>query len=111
MNNPFAFFKKKDDSDASPPAARPHPAAGIRPEHALVWSIAGLALLLALVLGWDAYLFRQSLYPETTSREIKNSALQKTLPADLDDAIKMLDERERAFQRILDSAATGTPSQ
>lgn len=73
----------------------------------LVYGVKVLALCIIAVLAWDAYLFIQSIVPiESTSvRESKKISLTSE---DIDDAIRIIDQRQQKFTALLEKITSTT---
>lgn len=69
------------------------------PATTLVWGICTIAILLVLILGWDTYLFMQSISPPQANDIVESKT---TLTAqDIDNAIQILDQQKVQFDTLL----------
>lgn len=77
----------------------------LSPAMVFAWSICIVAILLVSMLGWDAYLFMQSISPPQANDIVESKT---TLTAqDIDNAIQILDQRQMQFDTLLHQI-TGT---
>lgn len=72
----------------------------------LTYGVGALALCIVVVLAWDAYLFIQAIAPieSTSMQESKKISLT---PEDIDEAIRIIDQRQQQFTALLQKT-TGT---
>lgn len=73
----------------------------------LVYGTIALAMLLVAVLGWDTYLFIQSISPleAVTISEPKKISLTSQ---DIDGAIRIIDQRQQQFDNLLKTTTAST---
>ncbi len=72
----------------------------------LAYGVEVLALCIVAVLAWDAYLFIQSSAPiESTS--VQESKKISLTSEDIDEAIRIIDQRQQQFTTLLEKT-TGT---
>lgn len=76
----------------------------------LVYGTAMLAVFIIAVLGWDTYLFMQSIAPLETQEILETKKISLTAE-DIKEAIRILDERQEKFAALLkETNATTTIS-
>lgn len=73
----------------------------------LLYGIVLLFVLIMGVLGWDAYLFIQSIAPQETIMIKKSKEISLT-SQDIDDAIHILDDRQEHFTTLLKDITSTT---
>lgn len=71
----------------------------------LVYGTIALAIFAIAIFGWDAYLFIQSLSPPEPA-EIQESKKISLTSEDIDEAIRIIDQRQQQFTTLLQEATT-----
>lgn len=72
----------------------------------LTYGVGALALCILAILAWDAYLFMQAIAPIESISIQESKKLSLTL-GDIDEAIRIIDQRQQQFTALLEKT-TGT---
>ena len=79
---------------------RPRDSSRVTNQDVLVWGIFFGGIFLLLLILWDGYIFNETLNREFAP-QVMTPKTRQLSKEDLDEVIKIMDEREKEFQQIL----------